>query len=713
MIRQYELAERVHAYARDADEGLLNRAYVFAMKAHGSQKRASGDPYFSHPLEVAGICTDLKLDLDTVITALLHDTIEDTDTTYADIESQFGKDIANLVDGVTKLSKIELQSERTRDAENFRKFLLAMSDDVRVLLVKLADRLHNMRTLSHIPKPEKRQRIAQETMDIYAPLAGRMGMHQLREELEDLSFQVLNTDARDSIVKRQEFLAAESGGRVARITTAISHMLLEAGLNVQVSGRQKRPYSIWRKMQEKSISFEQLSDIMGFRVVTETLPDCYKALGVLHTKWRLVPGRFKDYISLRKPNGYQSLHTTIVGPENARIEVQIRTREMNDIAERGVASHWAYKDHVDNTAGVESPYAFLQRLGDMAREGETLEDVIENTKMELFQDQVFCFTPKGDIIPLPRGATPIDFAFAVHTDVGSQCVGASINGRVAPLRTQLANGDEVEIVRSKTQTPQPAWESMVTTGKARSAIRRHIRAVHRAELIRIGRQIAERAFHDADQELTDKGVQEAIKRLKFQKPDDLFAAIGQGQVALRDVVAAVFPESIDQKRPRRARGAGKASGSLIPIRGLTAGLAYHLGDCCHPLPGDRIVGVVEPGQGVVVHTIDCDVLASSQHEVDTWLDLRWESFASEHQDSVARLKVDIKNEPGSLATLCTIIAKAQGNISNLKITERSPAFFGLFVDIDVRDVKHVTNIMTALRASPVIANVDRAREQIT
>ena len=709
MMRQYELVERVHSYDPDADETLLNRAYVFSMKAHGSQRRASGDPYFSHPLEVAGICTELKLDAPTVVTALLHDTIEDTETTYEDIDRTFGKEIAGLVDGVTKLSKLELQSERTRDAENFRKFVLAISDDVRVLLVKLADRLHNMRTLSHIPKPEKRQRIAQETMDLYAPLAGRIGMHELREELEDLSFQELNPDARDSIVKRQDFLTAESGGRVQRITDEIKRVLIANNVDAWVRGRQKRPFSIWRKMQEKSISFEQLSDVMGFRVVTGSVADCYKALGVLHMTWRTVPGRFKDYISLKKPNGYQSLHTTIVGPDNARIEVQIRTVQMNDIAERGVAAHWSYKDGVAHEAGeAHAAYAFLQRLGEMAREGETLEDVIENTRLELFQDQVFCFTPKGALIALPKGATPVDFAYAVHTDVGNQTVGARINGRAAPLRTQLQNGDEVEIVRSKSQTPQPAWETMVVTGKARSAIRRYVRSVHRAEIVKIGRRIAEKAFQQADQELTDNGVEEAIKRLKFKTGDDLFAAVGQGQVALKDVLFAVFPESANDAG-RKTRSPGGGAGGLIPIRGLTAGVAYHLGTCCHPLPGDRIVGLMEPGHGVVVHTIDCDRLAEAQDEPDRWVDLGWESFASDSAEATARLNVDIKNESGALATLCTIIAKAGGNIANLKIVERSSSFFQFAVDIEVRDLKHVTNIMTALRASAVVGAVTRVR----
>ena len=709
MMRQYELAERVHAYDPDADETLLNRAYVFSMKAHGNQTRASGDPYFSHPLEVAGICTELRLDLPTVVTALLHDTIEDTETTYDDIHRLFGEEIALLVNGVTKLSKLELQSERTKDAENFRKFVLAISDDARVLLVKLADRLHNMRTLHHIPKEAKRRRIAEETMDIYAPLAGRMGMQELRDELEDLAFREINPDGRDSIVKRQEFLAAASGGRVQRITEEIRRILTQNSIEAWVSGRQKRPYSIWRKMQEKAISFEQLSDIMGFRVVVGSTANCYRTLGVLHTTWRVVPGRFKDYISLRKPIGYQSLHTSIIGPDKARIEVQIRTVEMNEVAEHGVAAHWSYKDRVPGEGDDQtSPYLFLQQLGEMAREGETLEDVIENTKMELFQDQVFCFTPKGDLIALPKGATPIDFAYAVHTDVGNQMVGARVNGHAAPLRSKLANGDEVEIVRSRSQTPQPAWEAMVVTGKARSAIRRYVRDVHRAELIKVGRRIAEKAFIEVDQELTEKAADEAAKRLKYQKADDLFMAIGQGQIPLRDVIAAVFPESVATTRPRKARN-GASGEALVPIRGLTSGVGYHLGQCCHPLPGDRIVGLLEAGQGVVVHTIDCEKLVAHHDQPELWLDLRWESFASETQDSTARLLVDLKNEPGALAAMCSVIAKAQGNIVNIKTLDRTMGFLQFSVDIEVRDVKHVTHIMTALNASPAVGAVERAR----
>ena len=710
MIDVEDLVALVRNYNPRTNAELIRQAYAYGMQMHDGQFRKSGEPYFTHPVAVAAILTEQNLDDATLVTALLHDTIEDTKSTYTEIERLFGHEIAELVDGVTKLTNLQLSSAQNEQAENFRKLFMAMSRDLRVILVKLADRLHNMRTIKSM-RAEKQVQKSRETMDIYAPLAGRMGMQWMREELEDLAFKVLNPEARNSIMRRFLTLQKESGDVVHHISADIRAELEKARIEAAVYGRAKKPYSIWRKMQEKSISFEQLSDVMGFRVVTGSVADCYKALGVLHMTWRTVPGRFKDYISLKKPNGYQSLHTTIVGPDNARIEVQIRTVEMNDVAERGVAAHWSYKERVaaDGSGQAHAAYAFLQRLGEMAREGETLEDVIENTRLELFQDQVFCFTPKGALIALPKGATPVDFAYAVHTDVGNQTVGARINGRAAPLRTQLQNGDEVEIVRSKSQTPQPAWETIVATGKARSAIRRHVRSVHRAEIVKMGRRIAERAFLQVDQVLTDKGIEEAIKRLKFKTGDDLFAAVGQGQVALKDVVHAVFPESIGEgARKHKFSGNGHAHG-LIPIRGLTAGVAYHLGECCHPLPGDRIVGLMEPGQGVVVHTIDCDRLAEAQDQPDRWIDLGWESFAADTADATARLNVDIKNESGALAELCTIIAKAGGNISNLKVIERTSSFFQFAVDIEVRDVKHVTNIMTALRASPVVGAVERVR----
>jgi GTP pyrophosphokinase len=517
-MRQTELVARVKAYDPDADEAVLDRAYVYAMKAHGKQFRASGDPYFAHPLEVAAILTDLKLDVATIATALLHDTVEDTLVTLDDIKANFGEEIAGLVDGVTKLSQLELFSERTKQAENFRKLMLAMSNDIRVLLVKLADRLHNMRTIGFIADPAKRRRIAQETLDIYAALAGRIGMQNMREELEDLAFAELQPEARNSIVTRIAQLEDVRVDRIARIADQIKQKLAQNGVEARVSGRAKRPYSIWRKLKDKQLNFEQLSDILGFRVIVATLEDCYRALGVLHTNWQMVPERFKDFISTPKANGYRSIHTTVIGPERQRVEVQIRTQEMHDIAERGVAAHWRYREHVEaGDRGEASALEWLRDMVEILERGDSAEEFLEHSRLNMYQDQVFCFTPKGDLISLPKGATPIDFAYAVHTDLGNHCVGAKINGKQVPLHTPLGNGDQVEIIRTKEQTPSPLWEQFVVTGRARAEIRRFLRHAARDEHIAFGRKIMAKVFADEGFELTDKAIDGVAKKLRLSK----------------------------------------------------------------------------------------------------------------------------------------------------------------------------------------------------
>jgi GTP diphosphokinase / guanosine-3',5'-bis(diphosphate) 3'-diphosphatase len=712
MIRQYELVERVRAYDPAADEDALNRAYVFSMKVHGSQKRASGDPYFSHPLEVAGILTQFKLDSASIVTALLHDTVEDTLTTIEEIERLFGPEIARLVDGVTKLSRLELQSDQSRQAENFRKLVIAMSEDIRVLLVKLADRLHNMRTLHHIPSAEKRVRIARETMDIYAPLAERIGMRTVQEELEDLAFAQINPDARDSIIARLKFLRERGGDIVTRITDQLKRVLAEDGVQVWVSGREKSPHSVWRKMQKKNVGFEQLSDVMAFRIVVEDVNDCYRALGTIHSRYPVVPGRFKDYISTPKPNGYRSLHTGVFGPEQQRIEVQIRTREMHEIAEYGVAAHWKYKGSVAKTDGKQ--YRWLRELLDILDHAGTPEEFLEHTKLAMFQDQVFCFTPKGDLIALPRGATLVDFAYAVHSEVGDHCVGGKINGRMMPLKTQLGNGDQVEIITSKAQTPSPTWERFVVTGKARARIRRFVRTQQRAQFITLGRSMIQKAFRHEGYDFTEKALAGVLKIFKCDDVDDLYAEIGEGKVTEREVIGAVFPGTKTPVKPStivplaRTRAKGKEKGHAIPIRGLIPGMAVHYAGCCHPLPGDRIVGIVTTGKGVTIHTIDCDTLASFADTPERWIDVSWE--AAENADGrVGRVSLVVANEPGSLGALSTVIAKNAGNITNLKVTNRTQQFWEMLIDIEVRDVKHLTNIIAALRATPAINSVERAR----
>ncbi len=719
MIRQYELVERVRAYDTDADEDKLNRAYVFSMKAHGSQKRESGDSYFSHPLEVAGILTRYKLDTDTIVTALLHDTVEDTLATLEEIEAQFGPEVARLVDGVTKLSRIELQSEASRQAENFRKLVLAMSEDIRVLLVKLADRLHNMRTLRHIKDPERRKRIARETMEIYAPLAERIGMHHIKDELEDLAFAELNPDARASIVARLKFLREQGGDLDARIMDELRRTLAAEGVQAQISGREKQPYSIWRKMQRRNVAFEQLSDIMAFRIVVEDVADCYRALGIIHGHYRVVPGRFKDYISLPKPNGYRSLHTGVFGPENQRIEVQIRTKEMHEVAEYGVAAHWQFKQG-SNTDGRQ--YRWLRELLEILEHASGPDEFLEHTKLEMFQDQVFCFTPKGDLIALPQGATPVDFAYAIHSEVGDTCVGAKINGRMMPLRTALKNGDQVEIVTSRTQRPSPEWERLVVTGKARARIRRFVRAQKRQEYLTLGRSILDKTFRQAGYDFTEKGVEGVLKIFKAESVEELIAEVGAGIHTAREVLHAVYPgikqlakeskEGVDGKVVTLAKARGrkpKTPDTAISIKGLIPGMAVHFAGCCHPLPGDRIVGLVTTGKGVTIHTIDCETLERYSDEPERWLDVAWEPGAANEEPHVGRINVVVANEPGTLGELSSLIGKQKGNISNLRITNRSTDFFEITLDIEVQDLKHLTNIMAALRASPAINSVERAR----
>ncbi|MDX1484247.1 MAG: bifunctional (p)ppGpp synthetase/guanosine-3',5'-bis(diphosphate) 3'-pyrophosphohydrolase [Alphaproteobacteria bacterium] len=718
MIRQFELVERVRAYEPAFDEDRINRAYVFSMKAHGSQKRASGDPYISHPLEVAGILTGIKLDQDSIMTALLHDTVEDTLATIEEIEQLFGPEVARLVDGVTKLSRIELQSDHSWEAENFRKFLLAMSEDIRVLLVKLADRLHNMRTLHHIKSADKRRRIASETMEIYVPLAERIGLRGWKDELENLAFIELNPEAHDSIVARLDFLREQGGTLAEEIVEELSKTLAEAGIDAAVTGREKRPYSIWAKMQRKRIAFEQLADIMAFRVLVDDTAQCYQALGVLHGAYPVVPGRFKDYISTPKPNGYRSIHTCVIGPGKHRVEVQIRTHRMHDIAEHGVAAHWQYKQgEMPEREGRK--YGWMRELLQILEQAEGPEEFLENTKLEMYQDQVFCFTPRGDLISLPRGATPVDFAYAVHSNIGDTCVGAKINGRIMPLRTQLENGDQVEIITSKAQTPSPTWETFVVSGKARSAIRRFIRTRELQEYTYLGRAILEKAFDEFGYTYSDRALRGVLKIFHHDSVEDLIAAVGSGMIRAREVLVAVFPglkEEVDAgtrgkvvalAHARKERAERQGGKTAVPIKGLTPGMALHYANCCHPLPGDRIVGIVTPGKGVTIHTIDCETLESFSEMPERWLDVAWDVDVQENQ--VGRINVTVINEPGALSSLSTVIAKNLGNILNLKITHRSADFFEMAIDVEVQNLKHLTNIIAALRATPAINSVERAR----
>ncbi|MFC5067951.1 RelA/SpoT family protein [Flaviflagellibacter deserti] len=732
MIRQYELVDRVRKYNPHTDEALLNRAYVYAMKAHGGQTRASGDPYFSHPLEVAGILTEFRLDDASIVAALLHDTIEDTDTTKDEVDRLFGTQIGRLVDGLTKLKKLDLVSKQAAQAENLRKLLLAISEDVRVLMVKLADRLHNMRTLHYVPEA-KRARIAEETLDIYAPLAGRMGMQEMREELEDLAFRHLFPEAHKTITERLLTLREKSSDLIAKIESALDKKLAEYGIKAEIKGREKRPYSVWSKMERKAIAFEQLSDIFAFRVITDSTEDCYRALGIVHTTWPTVPGRFKDYISTPKQNDYRSLHTTVIGPGHQRVELQIRTEDMDQVAEYGIAAHPLYKDGTtdeDRAALTKDSraYEWLRRTIEIIAEGDSPEEFLEHTKLELFQDQVFCFTPKGRLIAMPRGATPIDFAYEVHTDVGNSCVGCKINGRNAPLVSELKNGDEVEIIRAATKQPPAAWESLVRTGKARAAIRRATKAAVRAQYAGLGRQIVERAFERAEKAYSDDMLKLALPRLARHSVEEVMSEVGRGEMLANDVVRAVYPEvKADRPAARRTSKVPGAqavkhgstlrsiepgrieghNGSMLPILGLRTDIAVRFAPDGGAVPGDRIVGIMTPGEGVTIYPIQSPVLAQYEDQPERWLDVRWDMDAASILRFPARLLVTCINEPGSLAYITGTIAQNDGNIDDISLVARSSDFHEITLDLGVHDLKHLNDIVRDLKRSTVISSVER------
>ncbi len=729
-MRQYELVERVTRYNPAADEALLNKAYVYAMRKHGSQLRASGDPYFSHPLEVAAILTDLKLDDATIAVGLLHDTIEDTDATRSEIDEMFGEDIGRLVEGLTKIKKLDLVSKKAAQAENLRKLLLAISADIRVLLVKLADRLHNMRTLQHIP-PDRRLPIAEETLEIYAPLAGRMGMQDMREELEELAFRVVNPEAHKTIADRLAELGEKQEGLIQEIEADLHQRFADRGIDAVIIGRQKRPYSIFRKMERKAVSFEQLSDIFGFRVIVKTVEQCYGALGVIHTAWSSVPGRFKDYVSTPKQNEYHSIHTTVIGPRHQRVELQIRTEAMHQLAEYGIAAHALYKDGIrppsaagngarsgnggGNLRGFDAEvraYEWLRRTIEMLAEGDTPEEFLEHTKLELFQDQVFCFTPKGRLIALPRGATPIDFAYAVHTDLGNTCTGCRVNGRQIPLTSELRNGDEVEIVSSPNQVPQPAWENVVVTGKARSAIRRASREAIRQQYAGLGRHMLVRAFTRADLKFDDTALTAALPRLAQHDLQDMLAAVGRGEVPTSNVIKAVYPDHAEPKKEAAAlkllrRRRRHDDAQAIPIRGYEGDVALRFAPGGGAVPGDRIVGILTPGEGVTVYPIHSPALKEFDDQTDRWIDLRWDVESGSPQRFPARIDVTARNEPGTLAQVAQIIGASQANISNIRIVRAARDFSEMVIDLEVADLKHLNRVIAELRRQSVVGAASR------
>ena len=686
------IIEKMRVYHSAVDSRRLTRAFEFGKRAHHGQSRASGEPYFTHPVAVANILADMRLDEDSIITALLHDTVEDCDVTLEALDSEFGGDVAQLVDGVTKLSRLAIKSlPSSAQAENFRKLLMAMSEDVRVLLVKLADRTHNMRTLSFIPKPEKRMRIARETMDIYAPLAERIGLTQIQGELEESAFEVLNGEMRQSIITRLEYLTSEAKITIPTISVELQSTIERVGIECSVTGRMKSPYSIWRKMQTKAVTMEQLADIVAFRVLVPNMDDCYRALGQLHQNYPT------------KRNGYQSLHTGILGPQNHRIEVQIRTPEMHHVAEHGVAAHWHYKRA--NSDYNPPKYKWIQELVGLLDEEAGAEEFFEHTKMDLYHDQVFCFTPRGDLIAMPRGATAVDFAYAVHTQIGETCTGVRINGKTRQLATELQNGDQIEILTQADAKPRAEWESFVKTGRAKSAIRRFTRAQRVTEFSRIGKALIEKTFREHDRPFRTRALERSVSAFGVSRAEEVFALVGEDRLSPLRVLEKLHPDIVIDDRDTRNRTLGQSSQSKLKIKGTNTGTAVTIARCCHPLPGEAIVGIFTTGKGITVHKVGCTTLSKFSDAPELWFDVSWE------QDSLrtvnGRLNTVLSNEPGSLASLATVISQQGGNISNIHLTDRTPDFFRFELDLEVKDVEHMRAIIAVLQANKYVESVER------
>ena len=699
------IINKVSSYDPAIKKNVLIKAVDFSRERHSEQKRDSGDPFFFHPLAVANILADYKLDWISVTTALLHDTVEDGVATRAEIRKLFGAEIARLVDGVTKLSKIETPHIELREAENFRKFLLAMSKDIRVLLVKLADRLHNMRTITHIDSEDRRLRISRETLDVYAPLAARIGMQNMREELEDRAFSQTNSSIRKSLNKRIIFLRSQDNELVKKIIKEIKNKFKLNNKYIEIQGREKSIYSVWKKMQKSSISFENISDIYAFRIICANISDCYSALGIIHNIWPMIPGRFKDYISTPKSNGYSSIHTNVIGPLGRPIEIQIRTKKMHELNEYGVAAHWYYKEKPSMPIKLNKVSLNLfKEFSEIIGNSSGAADLLSHTKMEMYSDQVFCFTPKGEVITMPKSATPIDFAFAVHSKLGETCVGCKINGRSAPLQTILSNGDQVEILRTNGQSPQPIWLNYAVTGKARSYINKFIRENDKIEFIKLGKSILENSFILKNKQFHDKLIDPILKQTSFKSKRALFMALGKAEINSDEVLKLILPNK--NKEILNAPNNTKDKG--VSLKGLKPGVAIHMAECCYPLFGERIVGLMTEGKGITIHTLDCVTLERFTDNPELWVDLTWNKKNSEN--SIGRINIIVTNQKGSLNTLTQTIAEFGGNITNLLVNQRSDEFFQISLDIEVNNAKHLNEIITGLRTNLSVYKVNRSKE---
>ncbi len=697
--------ELITSYLTNEEKNKVRHALKLSELAHSNQLRKSGDPFITHPLEVAKILTSIKLDADSIVAGLLHDTLEDTNLNIEEINKNFGNQIVELVDGLTKINKFSLKVNNQKFGENYKKLILATTKDLRVILVKLADRLHNMRTIQFIKDENKKTKIALETLEVFAPLAQRLGMKEWQDELEDISFEIINPDAKKTIIERLEYLKSKDDNIVDEIRYELKNIFFQEDLFCKVEGRIKSPYSIWNKIKNKNISFEQLSDIMAFRVITNSTRECYRCLGIIHRQYPYIQGRFKDFISAPKSNGYRALHTSVMGPKNKKIEIQFRSNIMDQIADFGVASHWKYKDPKKIKEKDAKEYKWVYDLIDSMNSSVTQDELIQNSKLKVFQNDIFVFTPKGDLIELPKNATPVDFAYAIHSQIGDKCVGAKINDKLQPLKTILNNGDQIEIITSESSQPSPLWQRFTVTTKVKSQLRRFFRFKKKEEHIIFGREILLNFFQKENYEFNKNIEEKILNDFNYKSIDDVYASIGSGEITALSIIKKIYPEY----NYIPVSKFNENTQNTIKLKGLTAGMSYHLAGCCSPLKGDSIVGIVTAGIGVAVHTLDCDTLISYQDTPDRWLNISWDNQSNLETISNARIIVVLFNKPGSLGKVTTVIAKNNGNISNILFSVRKPDFFEIIIDIEVRDSNHLQNIIAALRMEKEVSSLERLK----
>jgi GTP pyrophosphokinase len=715
MIRFEDLAEKVRANSPDADTELLRRAYVFSAFEHKGQVRHSGEPYLVHPLEVADLLADMKLDVVAIAAGLLHDVVEDTLTTIERIRELFGEEVAHVVEGVTKLGAITFSSSEERQAENFRKMLLAMVDDIRVILVKLADRLHNMRTLHHLPE-ERRLKIAQETLDIYAPIANRLGMSKIKNELEELSFKYLEPKAYQSLSLRVESKRKATEGLIGELKRTITVKLEEAQVPIlQLDGRIKRLYSIHQKLKRQRIELEQVYDMVALRLVTESVRDCYAALGIIHQTWSPIPGRIKDFIAMPRPNGYQSLHTSVISDRGFPFEVQIRTEGMHRVAEEGIAAHWKYKEGRIGDHRDEQYFLWLRQLLEWQQEVRDPHEFLQNLKVDLYPEEVYTFTPRGEVKALPRGATPVDFAYAIHTDIGHRCVGARVNGKMVPLRTKLLNGDIVEIVTSPGHTPSRDWLNFVGTSRARNKIKHFIHGEEKSRAIDLGRKLFEKEARRFDLNpktlLQPDKLAGAAGEFGLQKPDDVLAALGYGKVSARHLLARLVPQEQLEKPSETfvsvVRRALRPGEEKIKVRGGFDDLLVVRAKCCNPIRGEKIVGYITRGKGVSVHSASCPNVMNLLYDPERRIDVEWDK-GSDAAPYTVKLTLQVEDRKGMLAAISTKIAGINTNIKDVEAStdEDHRAHISMTVEID--DMKHLEKVMKSLRGVQGVLDVERA-----